>query len=113
MYIFQMEQVFDNVNEYMEKAEFDKEYYVGEIQVLTDTIDELHTEMEDMNDIVDRTIARSRELEEEKKELVKRVQELILDGQDARRTHTALEVTVSVLVFVYGMIYGAYFAKCT
>lgn len=76
-----MEQVFDNVKEYVEKAEFEKEYYLTELEKLA----------------------------YENDELVNEVGELIIEAQNARQSFTGLQIAVSILIFVYGMLYGNYF----
>jgi hypothetical protein len=35
-----------------------------------------------------------------------------LEAREVCRSFTALQLAVSLLVFVYGMVYGAYFGKC-
>jgi hypothetical protein len=53
-----------------------------------------------------------KELELENEDLMEQVGGLIVEAREARRSFTAFQIAVSFLVFVYGMMYGAYFGKC-
>jgi chromosome segregation ATPase len=134
-----MEQVFDNVKEYVEKSEFQKEYYLNEIQKLADEQDAMKHKLEAENAFRKCTEAMTDMLDEENEELtealntacdeadrlevtrsvlqdeVRELNDIIgkleVEAQDARRSFTALQLAVSILVFLYGMLYGNYF-KC-
>jgi hypothetical protein len=49
-----------------------------------------------------------KELELENEDLVEQVGGLIVEAREARRSFTAFQLAVSLLVFVYGMMYGKY-----
>lgn len=55
---------------------------------------ELQDEIAELNDAVNSLLDENHELE--------------VEAQDARRSFTGFQVAVSMLVFVYGMMYGSY-----
>ena len=55
---------------------------------------DLRDEISDLNDDIDSLLTENHELE--------------VEAQYARRSFTGFQVAVSMLVFVYGMMYGSY-----
>ena len=156
-----MEQIVDalnNVEEYVDKTEFEKEYYLNEIQKLadeqdamkhtleaenalrkcneamTDMLDEeneeltdalntacdeadrlevtrsvLQDEMRELNDTLNKTLAKNRELENDNDDLIHQLGFIIAEEKEARRSYTLFQIAVSIMVFLYGMAYGQYF----
>lgn len=62
--------------------------------------------------IRDEAIATLEKYMDENKELRQHMAELFTEEQDERRSFTVLQLAVSMLIFVYGMIYGSYLGKC-
>jgi chromosome segregation ATPase len=125
-----MEQTLKNVEEYVEKAEFEKKYYLNDIQMLADEKDKLQEELNtacdeadrlevtkhllqheirELNDALDKTIAKNIELENENEDLVNQLGFIIAEEKEGRRSYTLLQIAVSLLIFLYGMAYGQYF----
>jgi uncharacterized coiled-coil DUF342 family protein len=126
----QVSETLKNAEEYVEKAEFEKEYYLDEIQKLADEKDamkdELNTacdeadrlevtrsalqdEVRELNEALDNTLAKNRELEDENEDLVNQLGFIIAEENQGRRSYTLLQIAVSIVVFLYGMAYGQYF----
>ncbi len=80
--------------EVIEKLEFEKEQYLGDIESLAWQNRDLENEVRDLNDAVD--------------SLCQENNELMKDNQNARKAFTGLQLAVSMLVFVYGMMNGLY-----
>ena len=73
----------------IEELEYKNEFY---LQNLANVKQELETEVRELNEEVDLLLAENHEL--------------MVEAQNARRSFTGLQIAVSVLVFVYGMLYG-------
>lgn len=73
----------------IEELEYKNEFY---LQNLANVKQELETEVRELNEEVDLLLAENHEL--------------MIEAQNARRSFTGLQIAVSVLVFVYGMLYG-------
>jgi len=82
----------------VDELENTNQYYLHELEKSVGTNQELQSEIYELNDAID-------SLSNENAQLAK-------DAQQARRAFTALQISVSLLVFVYGILYGAYFGKC-
>jgi chromosome segregation ATPase len=82
----------------IEKLEYEKEYFMNEMERLVASKFELQTEVNELNDVIDDMVIQHREMEEE--------------IQSARRSFTGFQVALSMLVFVYGMLYGTYIGIC-
>lgn len=78
----------------IEELEYKNESYLNDLQKLSDTNDELQSEIAELNDAIDDLVLQQREAEDE----------LLY----ARRSFTGFQVAVSMLVFIYGMLYGSY-----
>lgn len=76
----------------IEELEFKNEFYLNDLQKLANVKDELETEVRELNEEVDLLLTENHEL--------------MVEAQNARRSFTGLQIAVSVLVFVYGMLYG-------
>ncbi len=72
--------------------------YLDDIQKLADTNHELQEEINELNEAID--------------DLALENDALAVDAREARKSFTGLQIAVSVLIFAYGMFYGAYFGKC-
>lgn len=79
-------------DEVVDKLEFEKELYLKELQTLSDSRDELQIEINEMNDLVDNLVLQNRQLEN--------------DNRSVYRSFSSLQFAVSMLVFIYGMMYG-------
>ena len=86
------EQLATALQEKVEELEYKNEFYLNDIQKLSDTNDELQSEIAELNEEVDVLLTENHEL--------------MVEAQNARRSFTGLQVAVSMLVFVYGMLYG-------
>lgn len=86
------EQLAIALQEKVEELEYKNEFYLNDIQKLSDTNDELQSEIAELNEEVDVLLTENHEL--------------MVEAQNARKSFTGLQVAVSVLVFVYGMLYG-------
>jgi chromosome segregation ATPase len=86
------EQLATALQEKVEELEYKNEFYLNDIQKLSDTNDELQSEIAELNEEVDVLLTENHEL--------------MVDAQNARKSFTGLQIAVSVLVFVYGMLYG-------
>lgn len=86
------EQLTTALQEKVEELEYKNEFYLNDIQKLSDTNDELQSEIAELNEEVDVLLTENHEL--------------MVDAQNARKSFTGLQIAVSVLVFVYGMLYG-------
>lgn len=84
--------------EMAEELEFKNEYYLDELEKMSKTNGELQTEITELNDAID--------------DLANENEQLAVEARDARRSFTMLQVSVSILLFAYGLFYGAYFGKC-
>ena len=73
----------------IEELEYKNEFY---LQNLANVKQELETEVRELNEEVDLLLTENHEL--------------MVEAQNARRSFTGLQIAVSVLVFVYGMLYG-------
>jgi regulator of replication initiation timing len=80
-----------------------------EIKNLSVTKEDLEAEIIELNEILDKTLAKNRELEIENEDLVQEVGSIIAEENHARRSYTALQISVSILIFLYGMAYGRFF----
>ncbi len=76
-----------------------------ENEELTEVMDALYTRAENLENKVN-------ELQTENDGLIYEIGSLIIEAQEARRSFTSLQIAVSLLVFVYGMLYGSYFNAC-
>lgn len=76
----------------IEELEYKNEFYLNDLQNLANVKQELETEVRELNEEVDLLLAENHEL--------------MIEAQNARRSFTGLQIAVSVLVFVYGMLYG-------
>ena len=72
-----------------------------ENEELTEVMDALYTRAEKLENTV-------KELQTENDDLVYEIGGLIAEAQEARRSFTAFQIAVSILVFVYGVMYGRY-----
>ena len=73
----------------IDELEYKNEFY---LQNLANVKQELETEVRELNEEVDLLLAENHEL--------------MVEAQNARRSFIGLQIAVSVLVFVYGMLYG-------
>lgn len=73
----------------IDELEYKNEFY---LQNLANIKQELETEVRELNEEVDLLLTENHEL--------------MVEAQNARRSFTGLQIAVSVLVFVYGMLYG-------
>ncbi len=154
----QVSETLQKVEEYVEKAEFEKEYYLNEIQKLadeqdamkhkleaenalrkcteamTDMLDDeneeltgalntacdeadrlevtrsiLQDEVRELNETLNKTRAKNRELEDENDDLIHQLGFIIAEENEGRRSYTLFQIAVSIMVFLYGMAYGQYF----
>lgn len=83
----------EKVGDMAEELEFKNQYFLDEIQKLSDSKDDLQTEIRRVN---------------------KLVAILTTEANDHQRWYKSsglLQVALSILAFTYGMVYGAYF-KC-
>ena len=69
----------------------------------------LQHEIRELNDALDKTIAKNIELENENEDLVNQLGFIIAEEKEGRRSYTLLQIAVSLLIFLYGMAYGQYF----
>lgn len=76
----------------IEELEYKNEFYLNDLQNLANVKQELETEVRELNEEVDLLLAENHEL--------------MIEAQNARRSFTGLQIAVSVLVFVYGVLYG-------
>jgi hypothetical protein len=74
-----------------------------------DKIELLQFQFEDACKMAERYLVKNKELEVENEELVYEVGSMITEAQEARRSFTAFQLAVSILIFLYGMMYGQYF----
>ena len=86
------EQLATALQEKVEELEYKNEFYLNDLQNLANIKQELETEVRELNEEVDVLLTENHEL--------------MVEAQNARRSFTGLQVAVSVLVFVYGMLYG-------
>lgn len=84
----------DEMEQRYEKLEFEKECYMNEMESLVESKHQIESEVKELNDIIDNMVIQTRQLEDE-----------LLD---ARTSFTGLQLAVSILIFVYGLIYGKY-----
>ena len=75
----------------IEELEYKNEFYLND---LANVKQELETEVRELNEEVDVLLTENHEL--------------MVEAQNARKSFTGLQVAVSMLVFVYGMLYGSY-----
>jgi hypothetical protein len=78
----------------IEELEYKNEFYLNDLQNLANVKQELESEVRELNEEVDVLLTENHEL--------------MVEAQNARRSFTGLQIAVSVLVFVYGMLYGSY-----
>ncbi len=76
----------------IEELEYKNEFYLNDLQNLANVKQELETEVRELNEEVDLLLAENHEL--------------MIEAQNARRSFTGLQIAVSILVFVYGVLYG-------
>lgn len=76
----------------IEELEYKNEFYLNDLQNLANVKQELETEVRELNEEVDVLLTENHEL--------------MVEAQNARRSFTGLQIAVSMLVFVYGMLYG-------
>ena len=88
------EQLATALQEKVEELEYKNEFYLNDLQNLANAKDELETEVRELNEAVD--------------DLLTENHDLVVEAQNARRSFTALQVAVSGLVFMYGVMYGLY-----
>ena len=88
------EQLATALQEKVEELEYKNEFYLNDIQKLSDTNDELQSEIAELNEEVDVLLTENHEL--------------MIEAQNARKSFTGFQLAVSMLVFVYGMLYGSY-----
>ena len=82
----------------IEELEYKNEFYLNDLQNLANVKDELEAEVAELNEEVDVLLTENHEL--------------MVEAQNARRSFTAFQIAVSLLIFVYGMMYGTYFKTC-
>lgn len=145
----------ERVEEYVDKTEFEKEYYLNEIQKLADEQDAmkhkletenalrkcteammdeeneeltealntacdeadqlevtrsvLQDEVRELNETLNKTLAKNRDLEDENDDLIHQLGFIIAEEKEGRRSYTLFQIAVSIMVFLYGMAYGQYF----
>ena len=75
-------------------------------------IEVLRLQVDDAVKIAEKYIIENTALKTENDELVHEVGGLIAEAREARRSFTAFQFAVSLLIFVYGMMYGTYFKTC-
>ena len=76
-----------NYEETIEDLDYAKQYYQAEVE-------ELQNEIKELNEAVD--------------DLLMENNDLFVEAQNARRSFTGLQIATSMLLFVYGMLYGLY-----
>jgi type VI protein secretion system component VasF len=76
------------------ELEFTNQRYLDDLDKLSAVRDQLEDEVKELNEAVDSLCEENNQLEQ--------------DNRDARRTFTAFQMSVCLLVFAYGMFYGAY-----
>lgn len=82
-----MDEALEELNSIIADLEYKNQTYLEDNEKLQDEIHEL-------NDAVISLLDENHDLE--------------VDAQNARRSFTGFQVAVSMLVFVYGMLYGSY-----
>jgi cell division protein FtsB len=82
------------MDEVVAELEFKNQRYLDELEKLSAVRDQLEDEVKELNEAVDSLCEENNQLEH--------------DNRDARRTFTGLQLSVSLLVFAYGLFYGAY-----
>jgi chromosome segregation ATPase len=92
-----VKRTLEDAGDVIDKLQFEKEFYLSEMETLDATIHALQTEVRDLNDAVDSLMTEN--------------EELAKDARTARKSFTCLQIAVSMLVFVYGIAYGAYLSK--
>ena len=75
----------------IEELEYKNEFYLND---LANVKQELETEVRELNEEVDVLLTENHEL--------------MVEAQNARKSFTGFQIAVSMLVFVYGMLYGSY-----
>ena len=78
----------------IEELEYKNEFYLNDLQNLANIKQELETEVRELNEEVDVLLTENHEL--------------MVEAQNARKSFTGFQIAVSMLVFVYGMLYGSY-----
>lgn len=73
-----------------------------ENEELTEVMDALYNKAEKLE-------SKVTELQTENDDLTNQLGYLIAEEREARRSFTAFQIAVSILVFLYGMMYGRYF----
>jgi chromosome segregation ATPase len=69
----------------------------------------LQDEIRQLNETLDKTLAKNRELENENIDLIHQLGFIIAEENEGRRSYTLFQIAVSIMVFLYGMAYGQYF----
>jgi len=88
----------NKATEMVDKLEFENNFYLEELETMEKTKNELSAEIDELNDAIDSLCYENNQLEK--------------DNHHARRSFTALQLSISILVFAYGLFYGAYVARC-
>lgn len=89
-----MESALNNAMNMVEELEYKNEFYLNDLQELANTKQELEAEVRELNDTIDNLVLQQQQTEDE-----------LLH---ARRSFTSFQIAVSMLVFVYGMLYGVF-----
>jgi chromosome segregation ATPase len=84
----------DKAADMADELEYKVQYFLQQLERTENTKHELQTEVNELNDAIDSLYEENTQLEQ--------------DNRDARRSFTGLQIAVSVLVFAYGLFYGAY-----
>jgi cell division protein FtsB len=82
------------MDEVVAELEFKNQRYLDDLEKLSAVREELQEEIRELNEAVDSLCEENAQLEE--------------DNRNARRSFTGLQLSVSLLVFAYGLFYGAY-----
>jgi chromosome segregation ATPase len=69
----------------------------------------LQDEVRELNEALDKTLAKNRELENENMDLIHQLGFIIAEENEGRRSYTLFQIAVSIMIFLYGMAYGQYF----
>ncbi len=89
-----MDEALEELNNIIAELEYKNQFYLEDIEKLGNANRDLQDEITDLNDTVSSLLDENDELE--------------VESQHARRSFTGFQVAVSMLVFVYGMLYGSY-----
>jgi heme oxygenase len=85
------EQLASLLKEKVDELEYTNEFYLN---YLANVKQALETEVRELNEEVDVLLTENHEL--------------MVEAQNARSSFTRFQIAVSMLVFVYGMLYGSY-----